>query len=103
MRTFFATAILGAVLAGSLAVAQDKSSERLEPVFRERPAGELRTELRRLWSKPLAATRHSILSSMAGLPDAGLAHRNLLKRQDELSLFFRAHLGVETSKQLAEL
>ena len=102
MRTFLATSVLGAVLAGSLAVAQDKNAGP-EPIIRENPAGELRTELRRLWSRQAEGTRHCIISSLAGLPDSGIVYRNLLKQQGEIAEFFRHHFGDEASTRLAEL
>jgi hypothetical protein len=68
------------------------------------PAGvALHSTLRQLWEEHVLYTRTFIISSLAGLPDAGSAAQRLLRNQDDLGAAIRPFYGEAAGAGLARL
>lgn len=91
--------VLGAVVLGSLALAQEPA----HPVAKKDDCCDLRMAMRQLWEEHIAYTRNFIISSIAGLPDADSVAQRLLKNQDDIGAAIRPYYGDEAAKKLAAL
>jgi hypothetical protein len=67
------------------------------------PAEGLRAAMRRLWEDHIVWTRMFIVSSVAGLPDAGPAAERLLRNQTEIGDALKPFYGEAAGAKLTEL
>jgi hypothetical protein len=91
--------VLGAVVIGSLALAQEPAPT----VAKKEECCELRMAMRQLWEEHIAYTRNFIISAIAGLPDADSVAQRLLKNQDDIGAAIRPYYGDDAGKKLAAL
>jgi hypothetical protein len=63
----------------------------------------LRRGMEKLWSDHVWWTRQFIVSSIAGLPDAGIAAERLFKNQDDIGAAIVPYYGAQAGAQLAKL
>jgi hypothetical protein len=68
-----------------------------------KPAMELGTSMRKLWEDHITYTRNFIISSLAGLEDAGKVAERLLKNQDDIGDAIKPVYGEEAGKKLSGL
>jgi hypothetical protein len=97
--SFLVKGVLGVVVVGSMALAQEPAS----PIARKEGCCELRTAMRRLWEEHLVYTRNYIISAIAGLPDADSVAQRLLKNQDDIGAAIQPYYGDDAGKKLAAL
>lgn len=64
---------------------------------------ELRNAMRMLWEEHIAYTRNFIISSLAGLEDAGPVAERLLRNQDDIGNAIKPVYGEEAGKKLSVL
>lgn len=64
---------------------------------------ELRNAMRMLWEEHIAYTRNFIISSLAGLEDAGPIAERLLRNQDDIGNAIKPAYGEEAGKKLSAL
>lgn len=62
---------------------------------------ELRLAMRTLWEEHIVYTRNFIISSLAGLEDAGPVAERLLRNQDDIGNAIKPVYGEEAGKKLA--
>jgi hypothetical protein len=68
-----------------------------------KPALDLGMAMRKLWEDHITYTRNFIISSLAGLEDAGKIAERLLKNQDDIGDAIKPVYGEEAGKKLAGL
>ena len=64
---------------------------------------ELRNAMRMLWEEHIVYTRNFIISSLAGLEDAGPVAERLLRNQDDIGNAIKPVYGEEAGKKLSAL
>jgi len=64
---------------------------------------ELRNAMRMLWEEHIVYTRNFIISSLAGLEDAGPIAERLLRNQDDIGNAIKPVYGEEAGKKLSAL
>lgn len=64
---------------------------------------ELRNAMRMLWEEHIVYTRNFIISTLAGLEDAGPVAERLLRNQDDIGNAIKPVYGEEAGKKLAAL
>ena len=94
-----AKTILGAVVVGSLALAQEPARHE----SKKEMCCELRTAMRQLWEEHISYTRNYIISALAGLPDAESVAKRLLKNQDDIGSAIKPYYGDEAGRKLSAL
>ncbi len=68
-----------------------------------KPAMELGMAMRKLWEDHITYTRNFIISSLAGLEDAGKIAERLLKNQDDIGDAIKPVYGAEAGTKLSAL
>jgi hypothetical protein len=66
-------------------------------------AGDLSMAMRMLWEDHIVYTRNFIISSLAGLEDAGKIAERLLRNQDDIGNAVKPFYGEEAGRKLASL
>jgi len=68
-----------------------------------KPAMELGLAMRKLWEDHITYTRNFIISSLAGLEDAGKVAERLLKNQDDIGNAIKPIYGAQAGTKLSTL
>lgn len=97
MRTRFT--ILVVVLVGLFATGESAEAQQ----NKKPSAGELQTEMRRLWEDHITWTRNVILNIMDDLPGTGEAVNRLLQNQEDIGNAIRPYYGAAAGGQLTGL
>ncbi len=99
-RSLSRLALPGLVLACLLAAA---SAGALDQTTYTSTEVDLHSALRKLWEEHIVYTRTFIISSLAGLPDAGPVAQRLLRNQDDLGAAVAPFYGQAAGTKLASL
>ena len=67
------------------------------------PEFDLKTAMRKLWEDHVTWTRNFIVSSLAGLDDAGKVAERLLRNQDDIGNAVKPYYGEEAGNKLSAL
>ncbi len=88
--------VLACLLAAASAGALDQTAYTAAEV-------DLHSALRKLWEEHVVYTRTFIISSLAGLPDAGSVAGRLLRNQDDIGAAVKPFYGEAAGTKLASL
>jgi hypothetical protein len=112
LGSLVALAAVATLAAGAPVQAMDPPMK--EPMMKEGMKGkgaapmmmshlELRNAMRMLWEEHIVYTRNFIISSLAGLEDAGPIAERLLRNQDDIGNAIKPVYGEEAGKKLSAL
>ncbi len=106
MRRTITTLFLGSLILALAAAIPTQASahwNKKGDAATTKAAVELRVAMRQLWDDHMVYTRNFIISSLAGLDDAGKVAERLLRNQDDIGNAIKPVYGEEAGKKLTAL